>query len=406
MSFLNSAPMLTSVGLLILLLLDTVCGLNHSSIEDILDRLFVQNKYNSHLRPSANMDKTTFVSIGFYVQSLGSISEVNMEYTLDVYFRQSWNDPRLQFNDTDKHINTGPNYVSKLWIPDLYFMNSKKETFHTVTAPNALLRIFPNGDVFYSQRLSLVVDCNMHLQYFPMDEQTCDLKTMTYGYVSKDLTLKWMTEDSLTINEKNQLPEFQVMKTDTADCTQTFITGNYSCLKAIFHISRRIEVYLVQTYLPSVLIVVLSWVNFWIDHRATPARVSLGLLCVLTMTTQSTGVQAKLPRVSYIKAMDVWLYVCLVFVFGALLEYALVNVQSRKQEDNSKKKYQVQNGNSVNKENGGVETVIVDMNLPKLSCSEQWLSAERVDSASRVLFPSAFAIFNLIYWLHYQLPQS
>lgn len=71
---------------------------------------------------------------------------------MDVYFRQSWNDPRLQFNDSDKYINTGPHYVNKLWLPDLYFMNSKKETFHTVTAPNALLRIFPNGDVFYSQR--------------------------------------------------------------------------------------------------------------------------------------------------------------------------------------------------------------------------------------------------------------
>ena len=33
-----------------------------------------------------------------------------------------------------------------------------------------------------------------------------------------------------------------------------------------------------QTYLPSILIVMLSWVSFWINHEATSARVALGKL--------------------------------------------------------------------------------------------------------------------------------
>lgn len=89
---------------------------------------------------------------------------------------------------------------------------------------------------------------------------------------------------------------------------------------------------MVQTYVPSILIVVLSWVNFWLDANATPARVSLGLLCVLTMTTQNSGIISTLPRVSYVKSIDVWSSACLVFVFGALVEFAFVNVQSRKKE--------------------------------------------------------------------------
>ena len=59
---------------------------------------------------------------------------------------------------------------------------------------------------------------------------------------------------------------------------------------------RQQEYYLIQIYIPSVLIVILSWVSFWIDIHAVPARVSLGLLTVLTITTQQSGISAKLPR--------------------------------------------------------------------------------------------------------------
>lgn len=43
------------------------------------------------------------------------------------------------------------------------------------------------------------------------------------------------------------------------------------------------------------------------------------------MTTISTGVRSSLPRISYVKAIDIYLVMCFVFVFAALLEYAAVN---------------------------------------------------------------------------------
>ena len=66
------------------------------------------------------------------------------------------------------------------------------------------------------------------------------------------------------------------------------------------------------------------------DASAVPARVSLGVTCVLTMTTQSSGIRQTLPPVSYAKAIDVWMFVCLLFVFAALLEFAYVNVVGRR----------------------------------------------------------------------------
>lgn len=76
---------------------------------------------------------------------------------------------------------------------------------------------------------------------------------------------------------------------------------------------------------------ILSWVSFWINIDASPARVSLGLLTVLTTTTMSGGARESLPRVSYIKAIDVWMIMCLIFVFASLIEYAVVNVVARRQ---------------------------------------------------------------------------
>jgi Neurotransmitter-gated ion-channel transmembrane region len=98
-----------------------------------------------------------------------------------------------------------------------------------------------------------------------------------------------------------------------------------------FILCRDIGYFLIQLYVPSLLIVILSWVSFWINVDASPARVSIGLLTVLTTTTQSTaGVNSTMPRVSYIKAVDVWMSTCLVFVFAALVEYAIVNVLARR----------------------------------------------------------------------------
>lgn len=50
-----------------------------------------------------------------------------------------------------------------------------------------------------------------------------------------------------------------------------------------------------------------------------------GITTVLTITTISTNVRSSLPKIPDIKALDVYLIICFVFVFLALLEYAFVN---------------------------------------------------------------------------------
>ena len=83
-------------------------------------------------------------------------------------------------------------------------------------------------------------------------------------------------------------------------------------------------------YIPSSLIVVMSWVSFWLNRGAAPARVSLGVTTVLTMTTLMSSVNAALPKISYMKSIDIYLGVCFFMVFGALIEYACVGYTEKR----------------------------------------------------------------------------
>jgi len=62
--------------------------------------------------------------------------------------------------------------------------------------------------------------------------------------------------------------------------------GNFSCLEVYIHFSRNVGYYVAQIFIPSILMVMLSWVSFWVDPEATPARMSVGVLTVLIVTTQ------------------------------------------------------------------------------------------------------------------------
>jgi hypothetical protein len=64
-----------------------------------------------------------------------------------------------------------------------------------------------------------------------------------------------------------------------------FPTDKFSCLEANIHLSRQIGYHLVQSYIPTGLIVIISWVSFWIDRRAVPARVTLSFTTLLSLST-------------------------------------------------------------------------------------------------------------------------
>ncbi|XP_053598740.1 glutamate-gated chloride channel isoform X4 [Microplitis demolitor] len=446
MKFFKAAAMwpgvLPLVVLLIFLVHPSRCSpgkVNYREKEkEVLDDILGEKKYDARIRPSGEngTDGPAYVQVNIFVRSISKIDDVTMEYSVQLTFREQWLDERLKFNDFGGRLK----YLTltestRVWMPDLFFSNEKEGHFHEIIMPNVYIRIFPHGSVLYSIRISLTLSCPMNLKLYPLDRQTCSLRMASYGWTTDDLVFVWKEGDPVQVVKNLHLPRFTLEKYLTDYCNSKTNTGEYSCLKVDLLFKREFSYYLIQIYIPCCMLVIVSWVSFWLDQSAVPARVSLGVTTLLTMATQTSGINASLPPVSYTKAIDVWTGVCLTFVFGALLEFALVNYASRSDmhRENMKKKYrEIEHSSSVDPSTELLEpdgstnfqmplvrhtedSMTMDkvrqcevhmMQPPKKNCCRSWLSkfptrSKRIDVISRITFPLVFALFNLAYWSTY-----
>ncbi|XP_029972515.1 gamma-aminobutyric acid receptor subunit rho-1-like [Salarias fasciatus] len=389
------------------------------------------------------------VGVDVQVESLDTISEVDMDFTMTLYLRHYWKDERLSFQSTNNQSMTfDSRLVKKIWVPDMFFVHSKRSFIHDTTTDNVMLRVYPDGNVLYSLRVTVTAMCNMDLSRFPLDTQTCSLEIESCSvfpsdaYTDDDLMLYWKKgNESLNTDDRISLSQFLIQKFHTTTKLAFYSsTGWYNRLYIHFTLRRHIFFFLLQTYFPATLMVMLSWVSFWIDRRAVPARVPLGITTVLTMSTIITGVNASMPRVSYIKAVDIYLWVSFVFVFLSVIEYAAVNYLSTVQERKERKLRErlpctcgIGNpdemmidpqitgygsmdvnatGNYGLPENGGRQERIlaqVALNDPQIARQVKpsrgyvniWIDTHAIDKYSRVVFPGAYILFNIIYWSIY-----
>ena len=110
------------------------------------------------------------------------------EYSTQLTFREEWQDDRLMYDDQQGQIRfLTLTDQEKIWKPDLFFRNEKDGHLHEIIMPNVLLRIYPDGRVLYSIRISLVLACPMDLKYYPLDRQTCMMSMASCEYLSHNL---------------------------------------------------------------------------------------------------------------------------------------------------------------------------------------------------------------------------
>ncbi|XP_023341297.1 glycine receptor subunit alpha-4 isoform X2 [Eurytemora carolleeae] len=306
-------------------------------LNDILPR---HNKIYDKMRPPKREGNATKVFFHVTVMSLDTIDESSMTYTCDIFFAQSWKDFRLRLPDnmTSEYRLLPVEWLTEIWRPDSFFKNAKSVTFQTMTIPNHYIWLYQDKSILYMVKLTLVLSCAMNFKNYPHDEQICNLKIESISHTTDDLVFEWDPIMPLDVDSGIELPQLELTHNFTGDCTTAYSTGNFTCLEVVFMFKRRLGYYLFHTYLPTCLIVIMSWISFWIKPEAVPARVTLGVTSLLTLSTQHANSQKSLPPVSYIKAIDVFMSGCTVFVFLSLMEYALVNVVMGDIADIEKKK--------------------------------------------------------------------
>ncbi|KAM8899013.1 gamma-aminobutyric acid receptor subunit rho-3a isoform 4-T5 [Spinachia spinachia] len=284
------------------------------------------------------------VGIDVQVESIDSISEVNMDFTMTLYLRHYWQDDRLAFpSSSNKSRTFDARLVKKIWVPDVFFVHSKRSFIHDTTMENIMLRVFPDGNILYSVRITVTALCSMDFSSFPLDTQNCSLELE-------------------------------------------------SCITT-----------------------------------------------VLTMSTIITGVSASMPQVSYVKAVDIYLWASFLFVFLSVIEYAAVNYFTTVEEMKKLKRAKIPNtfdateamafdgcfhdndidmtsftevASTPNTErnsqsrNSTVSGPAEGTRLRRKNPVKQHFSfimsnSYMIDSYSRVIFPMAYLLFNIIYWSLY-----
>ncbi|KAL3195916.1 hypothetical protein MRX96_045473 [Rhipicephalus microplus] len=316
-----------------------------------------------NLAPPKENGRATSVKFHVTVLSLDSIDEGSMTYVADIFMSQSWYDHRLRLprNVTTKYRLLPVNWLHQMWRPDSFFKNAKHVTFQEMTIPNHYIWLYSDGSILYMVKLTLLLSCAMKFETYPHDTQVCTMKIES--------------------------------------C-------NFTCIQVTFTLKRRLGYYMFHTYIPTCLIVTMSWISFWIKPETVPARVKLCVTSLLTLSTQHAQSQKSLPPVSYIKAIDIFMSSCTVFVFASLMEYALINILMGETDEslvyrkarpvNIAAKVTESRWLSNGTRSQKIETAAASTGLPRRRDR-----ALLVDKISRVFFPLSFVILNTVYWSVY-----
>ncbi|XP_075242667.1 glycine receptor subunit alpha-2-like isoform X2 [Convolutriloba macropyga] len=281
-----------------------------------------------------------------------------------------------------------------MWYPDTYF-----QLVHSLlySEEEQSVEFFQYGYVEFIQKVRLITPCAPNVHLFPFDVVTCSLQMSSFGNPIESVRYTWdpnRVEHGVHVDPKNNDADhlgFDILPTGHFEFACEYGPDNFSCFTATISLKRYYSAYVLQIYVPAFLLVVLSWLSFWVNIDATPARASLSVttvLSMLTLTSRSSTENEK--HVSgKVTALDVYIYVCFVFVILAMLEFSMSDFVAsnaaktkRKLVEQRPKQY----------------TRHCDV-CTSFPCLRNVLTdGERVNKIARVILPASFFIFNVIYW--------
>ncbi|XP_075243683.1 gamma-aminobutyric acid receptor subunit rho-2-like, partial [Convolutriloba macropyga] len=273
------------------------------------------------------IDSATY-PIKVYIElHVESIRDIAGDATMDLYMIETWNDWREAGKENRSLKMSGKGTVNFCWIPDTYFILARSIYY---SPSSQSLTVAQDGNVSLDRKIRLVTPCTPEVWYFPFDVTTCKILISSYGYTDTEMDLFWQETGNNGIDfpfEYEPLSEmgFKMISMSTCKYPAPYDNSNFTILEGQIQLKRLFSVYIYQIYIPAALLVILSWVSFWINRNATPARASVGVTTVLTMLTLATQSQQNMEKHITLETslLDVYIWVSFSFVITAMLEFAV-----------------------------------------------------------------------------------
>ncbi|XP_060523330.1 pH-sensitive chloride channel 2-like [Cylas formicarius] len=311
--------------------------LDHLTQEEFTSKLTDSCRYDRLIKPVTSEP----LQVEMQMDLIHVESSDAQQMTAFILVQLSYRDNRLQYDTISPargNIQGEEPLRNQIWVPHLTVKNERSSALMGLDGKDVFVQITPSGRVTYSYRMSVTFYCWMNLQKFPFDYQTCEINWVSWSYDASNLKLGWTSVHPVEIARNLHLTEFVLDSYWTRDVVMpaSFSTGglagNYSCLIFQFKLRREVGYYVMDFFLPSMFLVVTSWVGFWLQADASAPRAVIGTSTMLSLITLNGGVTKNLPKVSYVKASEIWFLGCSVFIFCSLAEFAFVNVIWRRRK--------------------------------------------------------------------------
>ncbi|XP_043649060.1 glutamate-gated chloride channel isoform X15 [Drosophila teissieri] len=424
-----------------------------SSDKEILDLLLEKKRYDKRLLPPVNDEDfccglqspdmatnqnarrphnrgTLTVNVNVLLLSLASPDESSLKYEVEFLLNQQWNDPRLQYgNKSHYDFLNALHHHDSIWTPDTYFI-MHGDFKDPIIPMHFALRIFRNGTITYAMRRHLILSCQGSLHIFPFDDPKCSFSMESISYEEAQIKYVWKNdEDTLRKSPSLTTLNAYLIKNQTTACDQNSWRGNYSCLRVDLIFTRDRAFYFTTVFIPGIILVTSSFITFWLEWNAVPARSMIGVTTMLNFFTTSNGFRSTLPVVSNLTAMNVWDGVCMCFIYASLLEFVCVNYVGRKRplhnvvyrpgENPVTQGEKRQNAGAPNEivacttcggsnspcthsANNGCATETCFVQVRKKEPPHPIRVAKTIDVIARITFPTAYAIFLIFFFVHYK----
>ncbi|XP_040832664.1 5-hydroxytryptamine receptor 3A [Ochotona curzoniae] len=282
--------------------------------------------YKKSVRPVRDWRKPTTVAIDVIIYAILSVDEKNQVLTTYIWYRQFWTDEFLQWNPEDfDNITKLSIPTDSVWVPDI-LINEFVDVGKSPYIPYVYVR--HQGEVQNYKPLQVVTACSLDIYNFPFDVQNCSLTFTSWLHTIQDINISlWRLPEEVKYDKSvfmNQgewellavLTQFRRFSMESSDC--------YAEMKFYVVIRRRPLFYAVSLLLPSIFLMVMDIVGFYLPPDSGE-RVSFKITLLLGYSVFLIIVSDTLPATAIgTPLIGVYFVVCMALLVVSLAETILI----------------------------------------------------------------------------------